>query len=393
MHRIINKYTPKRLSEFEGREVTFLQLKEFVNKYKKGSLLLHGIPGSGKTAAVYALANEMDYEVLEISASDTRKKENLLESVGNASQQMSLFNKGKLILIDDVDSLSSKDRGAAKVILDIIKDSKWPVILTANDPEIEKIKDLKKKSNLLELPSLTYTEIFNVLKKICEKENIAYDENTLKSLARQAGGDMRAAMTDLQVLSILSDKINNLDILTSRDQKEGITNALLLIFKSKKPENVLSAFDNVDVDFDTRRLWLDHNLPKEYSNQALLNAYNALSKSDVFNGRIRRQQHWRFLVHMNSLMTAGISLAKEEKNPEIIEYKRSSRPLKYWFANMRNAKRKAISEKISSKLHVSKRNAFKQFLPLFSTLSKNGYDNSIAAEFDLLEEEVAYLRK
>lgn len=390
---MIAKYSPKRLSEFEGREVALLQLKAFVNKYSRGSLLLYGPPGSGKTAAVYALAKDMNYEVLEMGASDIRKKQNLLETIGNASQQMSLFNKGKLILIDDVDNLSSRDRGAAKVILDIIKGSKWPVILTANDHEKEKIKDIKKKSNLVELPALTYTEIFNVLKTICDKEEIAYDENTLKSLARQSGGDMRAAMTDLQVISILKDKIDNLDLLTSRHQKEEIANALLLIFKSRNPENVLWAFDNVDIDFDTRRLWLDHNLPKEYSGEALFKAYNALSRADVFNGRIRRQQHWRFLVHMNSWMTAGISLAKEEKNPAIIEYKRSSRPLKYWFANMRNAKRKAISEKISPKLHVSKRNAFKEFIPLFSTLSRNGYDSSVAAEFDLLEEEVAYLKK
>jgi len=390
---MIAKYTPKKLSEFEGREVALLQLKEFVNKYRKGSLLFYGAPGSGKTVAVYALAKEMNYEVLELSASDTRNKEKLLETIGNASQQMSLFNKGKIILVDDVDNLSSKDRGAAKIILDIIKDSKWPVILTANDPEKEKIKDLKKKSTMIEFPSLTYLEIFKVLKNICDNEKIEYDENTLKSLARQSGGDMRAAMTDLQVLYILSDKIDNLDVLTSRNQKEEIENALLLIFKSKKPENVLGAFDNIDVDFDARKLWLDHNLPKEYSGQSLLKAYDYLSKADVFNGRIRRQQHWRFLVHMNSLMTAGISVAKQDKNPAIIEYKRSSRPLKYWFANMRNAKRKAISDKISLKLHVSKRNAFKQFIPLFSTLSKNGYDNSIAAEFDLLEEEVAYLRK
>ncbi|MBU4456772.1 MAG: AAA family ATPase, partial [Nanoarchaeota archaeon] len=212
MHRMIAKYTPKKLSEFEGREVALLQLKEFVNKYRKGSLLFYGAPGSGKTVAVYALAKEMNYEVLELSASDTRNKEKLLETIGNASQQMSLFNKGKIILVDDVDNLSSKDRGAAKIILDIIKDSKWPVILTANDPEKEKIKDLKKKSTMIEFPSLTYLEIFKVLKNICDNEKIEYDENTLKSLARQSGGDMRAAMTDLQVLYILSDKIDNLDV-------------------------------------------------------------------------------------------------------------------------------------------------------------------------------------
>ncbi len=393
MHRIITKYSPKRLSEFESREPALLSLKEFVANNRKGSLLLHGKPGSGKTAAVYALANELDYEVLEMGASDIRKKANLLESLGNASQQMSLFKKGKIILVDDVDNLSSKDRGAPNVILDIISNAQWPVIMTANDCNKEKIKKLKKKSTVIEMPELTYTEIFNVLKNICDNEKIDYDEMALKSLARQAGGDIRAAMTDLIMLSLTSEKIEDLDILHPRSQKEQVQDVLRLIFKSKVGNNVLRAFDNTDLDFDTRTLWIDHNLPKEYSGISLAKAYDALSRSDVYKGRIRRQQHWRFLVYMNSLMTAGISLAKAEKNPAILEYKRSSRPLKYWFSNMRTAKRKAVAEKISPYLHVSKRNAFKEFIPLFSTLLKNDTNDSLAAEFDLLEEEVAYLKK
>ena len=33
--------------------------------------------------------------------------------------------KGKIILIDEVDALSSKDRGAVSAITEVIKESKW----------------------------------------------------------------------------------------------------------------------------------------------------------------------------------------------------------------------------------------------------------------------------
>ncbi len=42
---------------------------------------------------------------------------------------------------------------------------------------------------------------------------------------------------------------------------------------------------------------------------------DCLSRADIFQRRIKRWQHWRFLVYVNALMTAGIALSKEtDKN-------------------------------------------------------------------------------
>jgi len=385
---MIKAYSPKRISEFFGRQNELKQLRDFVLNYKGGALLLHGPTGCGKTAAVYALANEIDYEIIELNASDIRDKESLLTIAGNASKQQSLFKRGKIILIDEVDGLSADDRGATSAISDIIEHSGWPVILTANDVTHEKMKELRKRCNSVELCALHHSFVFNILRDVCEKEHIAYEEAALRSLSRQSGGDMRAAFIDLQILALLDDCIKDTNILVPRLQRDKIQNALMLIFKSKKAENVLGAFENTDIDIDECMLWVDENLPREYKEKDLKTAYDVLSRADVFRGRIRRQQHWRFLVYMTALLTAGIALAKEKKSDRVVDYKRSNRQLKLWLAKIKQAKKQAIVEKVAAYCHMSRRKAFKEMLPFIAILSKQ---KDIIAELGLNEEEAKYL--
>ena len=80
-------------------------------------------------------------------------------------------------------------------------------------------------------------------------------------------------------------------------------------------------------------------------------------------GRIRRWQHWRFLVYVSDLLTAGVASAKDTKYPGMQTYQRSSRLLKIWQANMRNAKRNAIAEKLAEATHSSKRRVIQDSMP------------------------------
>ena len=64
------------------------------------------------------------------------------------------------------------------------------------------------------------------LKKISKEEKLEIDESSLKTVARQAGGDMRAAITDLYILA--ADKKfekENIGSLSERSQMESMPSA------------------------------------------------------------------------------------------------------------------------------------------------------------------------
>jgi replication factor C large subunit len=389
----VEKYRPKTLNEVEGQDKAINEVKLFVEKYKKGkAVLLYGKTGTGKTCSIYALAKELNLEILELNASDFRNKENINLIVGQSSKQMSLFNRKKLILVDEVDALSGqKDRGCVQALVKIVSESEFPMILIADDPYEQKISPLRKSCKMIEFLTLDHSSVFNVLKKICESENIKYDATVLKDLARRSGGDARAAINDLQIICATKKVLDSLEELGEREKKESILNALRLIFKSKNPENVLNAFEKTDLTLDECLLWLDENLPREYQGRDLYNAYNCVSKSDVFKGRIIRWQHWRFLVYVNTLLTAGVALSKNEKNNDLVTYKPTSRILKIWKAKMRNTRKISIAEKIAENTHTSTKRVLKDTLPYLKSIFKHKKGQDIIDELKLDDEEVEWL--
>src|SRR3989338_4079556 len=83
----VNKYLPRKISDVHGQDAALKQLKDFVFNFKnkkKGAAIAYGPAGSGKTAAAYAIANEINLEIVETSASDFRNEEQINLKVGNA---------------------------------------------------------------------------------------------------------------------------------------------------------------------------------------------------------------------------------------------------------------------------------------------------------------------
>lgn len=395
------KYAPKSLTDIKGQDKAVSELKKLISDFKeqkKKAIWIYGPSGSGKTSLVYALANEFNYEIIEVNASDSRNKDQIEQKLGGAVFQHSLFSKGKIILVDEIDGLAGRqDRGGMQALIKIIEKTTFPIVLTATSPWDYKFNKLRNKCKLVELDSLGYMDVGEVLRHICVKEKIKYDLDVLKSLARRAGGDCRAAVNDLQTLTELTKELTkgSLDELEQRSHEESMPNALLKVFKTTDPKIAITAFDNVKEDMDQRMLWLDQNLPFEYDKpEDLARAYDKLSKADVFNRRIRRWQHWRFLVYINALITAGVAVSKDEKYHKFVQYKPTGRLLKLWWAKQKSMKKKAIAGKIALKTHSSTKEVLKN-IEFFKVIFKKNKEmaNSIADYLDLEKEEIMWLKK
>lgn len=389
-----HKYLPKNLGEIQGQNKAVEALKNFKKNFpKKRSAMLIGPCGTGKTSAAYALANELDLELIEVNASDVRNADSIKEKLGNAMGQMSLFMKEKLILVDEIDGISgTADRGGLLELKKLIDVSKYPVIMTANEPYDSKFMPLRKISEEIEFHSLNYLSILAVLKLIARHEGIEHDEIALATLARRAGGDLRAAINDFQTVAKQNLVKEDIENLSQRRQKETVINALMRIFKTTSPEIALPALEDCDEELDEIFLWIDENLPKEYTKiEDLAKAYDILSLADVFRGRISRKQHWRFNVYINDLLTAGIALSKKEKYQGFNKYQRTTRILRIWQSNQKNAKRDAIAIKIAEKTHASKRRIIQSTIPYLKHIFKAKKGTQIAEYFKLEKEEVDYL--
>jgi len=389
------KYRPSKLSEVFGQEHAKLVILDFIQnfkKQKKKALLLYGSTGSGKTALVYAAASDLGSEVVELNASDFRNKEQIQEIVGKALEQKSLFSKGKIIFIDELEGVTGwYDRGGLQELVRLIENAKFPVIMICDDPWQDKLKPIRNKAQKVELKALDRSVIIKILIKIAKKEGFSIDEIVFGKIADISEGDARAAINDLQILTSSNKQILEKDValLGFRERETEIFEALRRVLKTRE---ALYAFDNVDLEPDKIILWLDENLPLEYQGKELERAYDVLSLADVYKTRIIRRQHWRFLVYVNYLISQGIAVAKKQEKIGFTRYQPPTRLLKLWMAKQKQAKRLEIAEKLAKFSHTSIKDSSKSMYLLKVACNNKDFLKNFSEQLKLNEMQVDWLK-
>jgi len=387
---LIEKYRVKKFEDIKGQEAGVAAVQKFYEEFpKKKALILQGTVGVGKTSLALALAVEKNLELFELNASDLRNKSSLEAVLRPAVGQGSLFSKGKLILMDEADGITGSDRGGVGELLKLIEESNFPIIITANDIWDKKFSDLRKKCVLITLKELEPVVISRILMGVLHKEGKSVQLATVEHIAQHARGDVRAALNDLQSVFDLGEENFLQEI--SREKSDSIFQVLKKIFQAKTDSNIIHAFDRMDVELDELLLWVEENISLEYRGDALLKAYELLSKADLFKGRIYRQQHWRFLVYQSFFLSAGISSVTKLKQDKFVGYKRPGRILKIWLANQRNIKMKEIIARYAPYCHLStkKANRDKYLLPFIL----QQIDATTKKRLDLDESDEKYLEQ
>jgi replication factor C large subunit len=355
------KHRPKKLAGLVGNRDTIKGFKSWVESWiskipSKRAALLVGPPGTGKTASVGALANDLDMELVEFNSSDKRNKDSIETLVWRAASQQTLDGRPRLILLDEVDGLSgTSDRGGVGAILKVIKDTVHPIVMTANDPNSPRLKDLMKVCQVFNFGIIENEDIEKILKQILAENNVEISEDILDEIVESSGGDLRAAISDLE--SQAKGGSAALVIEPSiRDSKKGTEETLRYLFASADSKMARKALNESELNHDSLVLWLEENLhlhlltPKE-----LDEGFEQLSLADVTLGRIMRDQNWKLLAYVYDFLSSGVAMSRSETPFRKVKYSQPTWPILVWQGNRKRDKQAAVLGSLSAVTGVSKR--------------------------------------
>jgi replication factor C large subunit len=188
--------------------------------------------------------------------------------------------------------------------------------------------------------------------------------------------------------------MKDLGSLGERDSTPNMFNAVESIFQTgncKRSRDIAASLDETP---DNLILWIDHNLPSVYRDPADLHAaYEALSRADIFLGRVKRRQYYGLWGYATDMMTCGVSMAKSR---DIRGYIKIGFPL--WLMKMSRSRsmretKAGFANKLGRLTHASNRMVLQDVLPYFKVIyaQDREFRLGMTRRLNLTEEEVGFL--
>ena len=195
------KYRPKRIQELIGQESFKLDAENWIELNDMPNILLYGQAGLGKTASAGILANEIlktgiDSNYFELNASDDRGIDTIRNTIKDIAQQKAIGKVPfKLILLDEMDGMTSDAQRALKRIMERYADNVRSII-TANDRN-KIIYPLQSRCANYFFSRIDDGAIFTLCENILTLENKEIPSD-LSNFISNYNGDVRRIITEMQ---------------------------------------------------------------------------------------------------------------------------------------------------------------------------------------------------
>ena len=362
------KHRPSSIDQIVGNSEQIRMIKSWILSWKsslpdKRAVLLIGPPGTGKTASIGALAKDLDMEIVEFNSSDKRNKGSIETLVWRAATQQTLDGRLRIILLDEVDGLSgTSDRGGVGAIVKVIKSSVHPIIMTANDPDSPRLKDLYKICQVYNYEPIESVDMNEVLTRIAKLNKANVSQEVIDTIIENTAGDLRAAISDLEAYVKRGTSPQVVDSII-RDVKRSTEDSLRRLFMTTNPKLARRVLSESELDHDSLILWLEENLHLHLSfPDELERGLESLSLADLSLGRIIRNQNWKLLSYMYDFLAVGVAGARTKSPYRKVSYSRPTWPLLVWRGNQLQEKQADILTSLSRLGGISKRRSSRTHL-------------------------------
>jgi replication factor C large subunit len=384
------KFRPQHLRDMIGNETALRQMADWARDWnrQKKPLILYGKPGIGKTSGAHALAGDMGWEVIELNASDQRTKAVIDRVAGGGSTTGSLTGaKKKMVLLDEADNLhGTADRGGARAIIDIIRESRQPIILVAND--LYNISpDLRQLCEPVHFKAAQVRSIVPRLRHICSAEGVTCSDAAIRDIAESSGGDIRSAVNMLYASAIGRDTLDEEDVHTSqKDKRATIFELITAVFGKADAAGLMEIAREVEDDPEAVGQWIEGNVSHLQARDAIALAYRCLARSDEYLGYTYRRQYYLLWRYASALALIGVSRAAGGKGiharimpPE--RWQRMGRSRK------QKASRTALLRKLAGMMHVpmaTVRDGYLGMISLLAAADPDTYAEALSLDADQL---------
>ena len=212
----VTRYTPRRLRDMIGGTAPITELSAWLTGWGTGAAgvargaLVTGPPGIGKTTAVGLIVRGCGYELVEFNASDERSA-SAVRRYFDEAKRSGCCGKRRVIVMDEVDGMSTGDRGGIGELAKVIAGCAFPIICIANERGTPRLRPLASCCLDIRFQRPTKTVIAKALyERVVKAEKLGYTVAQIEEICERNGNDIRSVINALQfsAASLVGEGLN-----------------------------------------------------------------------------------------------------------------------------------------------------------------------------------------